>query len=277
MKLPRLLLLLLSCACFLAGCGERQVPPPRAAANDFFQAISESRFQAAYDSTAFAFQAKINFNSFRAVARDLKLTDSPVSCEWEKEEKADDEAKLTGHVSVADGKPITVIVKLVRERGAWRIFAVHDTANPSQKEVYRFSMVGKTPELTRPSSTEPPNEAAAQKLVRDALLLFNDALARKDFGDFYTQVSAAWQRQLTVGQLKRSFQPFIDANVNLDEVAKVNAVFDVPPQVDSQGILNLKGHYPLKKQQANFILRYTFEFPYWKLFGVSIELNDPDK
>ncbi len=272
--MKNLLALFLAVLFALTGCGERRVAAPRVAASDFFQAISESRFQAAYESTSFAFQANTNLNSFRAASRELKLPEEGITFEWKGEEEKDGEVKLTGEISRGEAAPLSIVVRLVRERGAWRVFEMREVASAAHKSVDRFSSVGKSPELTRPSSIDPPTEAASRKLAQESLLLFNDAITRKSFSDFYTQVSSVWQSQLTEGQLQRSFQPFIDAGVNLAEVAGMEAIFDTPPEVDTQGILHLAGHYDLKTQRAAFVLRYIFEFPFWKLFGLSVEMSD---
>jgi hypothetical protein len=272
MKLP--LFLLPVALIGLSGCGERSMQPPRTSADDFFQAMGESRLQEAYNSTTYAFQAQTSFNSFRAVAKEMELVGGPVKCRWDNEERNDDEVKLTGEVLSAGGTPIPSILRLAKERGAWRVLSMHDTANSKRQEVDRFSLVGKGGEFTRSSNLELPNPAALKKLVQDTVLLFKDAISRNNFGDFYTHVSATWQNQLTVGQLKRGFQPFIDAKVDLSGVENLKPVFDPTPEIDTKGILNLKGHYDTKPLRADFVLRYIYEFPYWKLFGLSMEMTD---
>ncbi|XHR30757.1 MAG: hypothetical protein ACFUZC_09375 [Chthoniobacteraceae bacterium] len=273
MKIPLFLLPVILIA--LSGCGQKNIAPPRTAANDFFQAVSESRLQEAYDTTTYAFQAQTSFNSFRSVAKEMELVGGTVICRWDKEERDnDDEVKLTGEVTGTGGTPIPAIVRLVNERGAWRILSLHDTANSRHQEVDRFSVVGKGAEFTRSSNLEIPGPVALEKLVKDTLLLFNDAVAHNNFGDFYSHVSATWQNQLTLGQLKRGFQPFVDAKVNLSEIENLKPVFDPAPGIDSKGILTLKGYFDTKPLRADFTLRYIYEFPYWKLFGLSMEMTD---
>lgn len=276
MKFPwlRLILPLLAVLILLGGCHKsRLVKAPQQEARDFFQKLSESRFQEAYDSTAFSFQAQTNFKSFQATARELGLTTGTVVCDWTKEETSEREVKLTGEILAAAGTKVPMIVTLVKERGAWRIFSVRNPGDNGKKENDRFSLVGKGSAFNRSVNQEVPALPVLHRLTLESLVLFNEAVTQGNFGDFYNQVSAAWQNQLTVGQLKRAFQPFVDAKVNLRDIQGMQPVYDVAPEINTNGILLLKGHYETKPYRAFFVLQYMYEFPYWKLYGLEVQIH----
>ena len=64
-----------------------------------------------------------------------------------------------------------------------------------------------------------PPENEIRQLVRENLLRFNEAIASKSFDAFYDSVSTHWQEQLTKGQLQRAFQPFMDQNISIANIA----------------------------------------------------------
>lgn len=274
MKCALRFLAMLAAIAGLTGCDDSPYSDsPSHAANEFFLQIGESHFQKAFENTAFAFQAKTTFQSFQATARDLGLSSGNVACLWQKEERKDEEVKLTGEVTAANGMRVPVIVTIIKERGSWRVFSLRTPVDSGRKEVDVFSLLGKGASFDRAANREVPSPKAAQKLARESLLLFNTAVQKRSFSEFYASVSLAWQEQLTVGQLKRAFQPFMDANVDISAIGGMEAVFDTPPAINADGILLLQGHYDTKPNRTFFTLRYSFEFPFWKLYGVEVQIH----
>jgi hypothetical protein len=103
--------------------------------------------------------------------------------------------------------------------------------------------------------------------------LFNNAIQQKSFGEFYGSVSSKWRSTLTEGQLQRAFQPFVDQGVNMGGAVKTDPIFDPPPQITTEGLLLVTGHYPSKPYQVVFSLKYIYELPNWKLFGIDVNLR----
>ena len=264
----------IAAALCLSGCGPAKLDA-RQAAGEFFLEIGESRFQDAYDSTTFAFQARTSFKNYQAIARELGLSAGTMVCHWSKEENKENEVKLTGEVTSAAGNAVPVIVTLIQERGAWRVFSLHTPSSDTlQKEDDRFSVLGKGSSFNSLANQELPPPRVTQKLVREGLELFDDAIRRRSFRRFYAQVSNAWQNQLTETQLQNAFQSFIDTNVTLGSFADLEPIFDTPPVISSDGILFLTGHYETKPHRTEFILRFIYELPHWKLYGLDVKVRD---
>lgn len=255
----------------VAACSPKGMPPARQAADEFFLKIGEERLQEAYDETSFGFKAESSFKNFQAIAKELGLTAGTVSCHWTKEEPKGEDMKLTGEVTTASGTAIPLSVTCVKERGAWRIFSM--LTSKGKKEEDRFSLLGKGGDFSSSANLEIPPRAKLEELTARALTLFGNAVRRQNFGEFYSKVSTAWQSQLTERQLKAAFQPFIDARVDID-LNGLAPVFDKPPEINSEGILVLTGHYDTKPYTSVFRLRFIYEFPQWKLYGVELELRN---
>jgi len=258
----------------MAACSApRHLPPVRLAANEFFLEIGENRMQEAYDNTAFSFRAQSSFKSFQATAKELGLTVGNLSCNWTKEEPKGDDVKLTGEVMTASGTAVTVAVTFIQERGAWRVYSLLTPNQNGKKEDDRFSLLGKGNSFTRSVNLEIPNAKKIQEITHYSLTLFGNAIKTQNFHEFYSNVSMAWQNQLTEKQLQNAFHPFIDAKTDID-IKTLTPVFDASPEINSEGLLVIRGHYATKPYIANFRLRLIYEFPQWKLYGVEVQLRN---
>ena len=266
-------LVLVAVALLMVACTKQPTLDPRSAATEFFQTIGESRFQEAYDSTAFAFRAQTNFRSFQATAKELGLNAGTVSCNWQSEEIKDRDVKLSGELLSTDGTTVPVRLTLIEERGAWRVFALRTPRERGNQDDDRFSLLGKGASFNSAANHALPSPKVLNDLTLSSLMLFNDAVLQRSFGEFYSKVSLAWQNQLTTTQLKQAFQPFIDAKVDLSDIQKLQPVFDTPPEITSEGILNIIGHYDTKPVRTFFSLKFIYEFPYWKLYGIEVKIR----
>jgi hypothetical protein len=122
-------------------------------------------------------------------------------------------------------------------------------------------------------ATEPPEEKEVRRLIRENLLAFDQAVADRSFKSFYRTLSARWRDRLTEGQLERAFQPFIDHQFRVTGVAKLEAVLDRPPALDSEGMFTVSGYYPTEPFKTVFSLQFIYEMPKWKLFGIDVNLQ----
>jgi hypothetical protein len=267
------LLILLGASLLVGGCSRPASPVQ--AADQFFASISQGQLEKAYDSASFAFRAEQSVQSFQATARDVGLMGGKGVAKWTRTLLTGDEAKLEGIIA-GGGANIAVSVTLIRERGQWRLFALRTPAAQSGDAApteNRFTLVGKGAGFSTAVNRPAPSEDVSRQLVEDNLVMFNDAVQRHNFADFYANVSYSWQRQLTLHQLQAAFQPFIDAGKNLGPIRSLTAVFDEPPHINSEGVLVLNGHYPPQPYTINFALRFVYELPSWKLFWIDVRLT----
>ena len=262
---------------FLGGCAHQ--PDPVAAAQAFFKLIAENKTREAYESSAFAFQAQQSLKAFEATVREQELA-LFATAKWEPGEKDGQLVKLRAEIA-GDGesnggseRKRALVVTMNYESGGWRTFSIR-TPRSLQTGIAAnlFGSVGKTASFVEGVDRPVPDDKTARALALEALLLFNDALQKKSFADFYTEVSKTWQKQLTVGQLNRAFQPFIEHEVNLAGIAKVEPIFETAPIVTSDGILVLTGYYPTERYRVIFTVRFIYELPRWKLFGIDVTLR----
>ena len=269
-SLPRLLTL---AAClFLSGCAKKA--DPLTAAQHFFEQIAAGQADAAYQSAAFAFQAQRSAAVFGAAAKDMGLTDY-AGADWDKPERQGHTATIRVKVKTRSGAEIPLIVTLVDQSGAWRVFSLRSPPNQETGiSENRFSLVGKAPSFSDAVTKPVPPQNEIRQLVRENLLHFNEAILSKSFDAFFDSVALHWQAQLTKGQLQRAFQPFIDRKIDIATVEKATPVFDDPPAVNSEGLLMVVGHYDSQPYRIQFSMRFIYELPAWKLFGLDVNLTE---
>jgi hypothetical protein len=246
---------------------------PQEAAAEFFTLIAGGKTQEAYDATAFAFKAQQSLKAFETTVTEQGLAGF-AGAAWEKPAVEGRSAKVRGEATAPSGQKVALVVTLTDEGGRWRVFAIR---TPRSRETglaaNLFGSVGRTTEFTEPIDRPVPDEKTVRALAAETLLVFNDAIQAQSFEEFYKNVSKTWQKQLTVGQLNRAFQPFVDNGVSLAGIKDVEPVFDGPAHVSTEGLLVISGSYPTNPYRVIFSLRFIYELPKWKLFGIDVTLR----
>lgn len=307
-------LLLLLAALFLAGCGEPKQSPKDVAA-DFFAKCASGKSAEAYKSSARVFQLERTEKYFEARVRDLGLDQVKTVSWSEPDVKGDtqrftgiftlqDDRTLTLHVTLAKEDGAWKVLGAREPKGKEDVFAVvartQDTQNDRDKA------------FLEPVAMAMPSDRQLQQLVEKTLMDFNDAVQRADFADFFASVSDRWkyrgkdprvlnymgndprlreqadpsnrERRLTLSALQSSFEPFVAAKVDLSPIKGKSMVLAKPAHISSDGVLSMEGHYkefvfqggfPPQPRRVKFKLEYVFEGSSWRLFGITVNLENP--
>jgi hypothetical protein len=266
---------LVACAIALAGCSKKQ--DPATSAKVFLALIEAGRTQEAYEGAALGLKEQQTLRFFEQTCKELGLgeyasmTSTPPAFDR-------NTAKLNVEIVTKSGGKQTFIVTLVDERGAWRVFSIRTPKSP-QTGVSRnlFGTVGKGPAFTDALSRPMPTEGEVRQLLEDALLMFNAGVQEGSFDNFFEQIARSWQDQVTKGQITRTFQPFIDKRVDISGIRGVQPVFEEPPTITTEGLLTVKGYYPTQPLRVLFMMRFLYELPRWKLFGLDVSLVMPEE
>lgn len=266
-RLGRTLLL----AFLLAAC--QRESDPTAAALSFFEAIRSGKTAEAYKSAAFGFQAQQTERVFLQTAREMGLAEA-ASATVLSTERSGNTARLTVEIVGRSGGKAQLVATLQRDGGEWRVYSLR---SPRSMETgiseNRFSLVGKGAGFSDVLSQPMPEEKALQQMIKATMTKFAEAVHQQNFADFYNHVSAAWQTQLTERQLQRAFQPFIDQKIDLSDLEKTAPVYDIPPQITTDGLLLIAATYPTQPYKTQIALKFIYELPEWKLFGIDVNLR----
>jgi hypothetical protein len=259
-------------ALFLGGCSGRK-NDPATAAKLFFEQIAAGQAQTAYQSAAFGLQAQRSAAAFETAVKDMGLVNH-TAAQWEPPEVDGRSAKIHVKITTQAGQQLPLIVTLTEDSRTWRVYSLHSPPNEQTGiSENRFTLVGKAPTITDGIIHPAPPEKEVRGLLRENLLNFNEAIAARSFDAFYDSVSRKWQDQLTKGQLQRAFQPFIDKQVSIGGIREQEAIFDAAPAVNSEGLLIVSGYYPTQPYRVVFALKFIYELPTWKLFGLDVNLK----
>jgi hypothetical protein len=282
----------------LVSCSQKVSPAD--AAKSFFERVKAGQVEDAFKSSAFAFQAQQSQKFFEAKLKEVGLTDI-AAAEYQPAEMEDGgrSARVRADFKTAAGLTVPLVVTLVHESGAWKVFAIMSPRDAKTGLVTnRFSVVGHGPDFVEPVNRQPPPSAeAAEMMITETLLRFNAAIKEEDFVPFFDACSLAWQDQLVTGEFKpgtpmtmrvalterekeigasrlhRAFQPFIDKKVDLEGVSKKKPILDGPPQVTTDGLLVVSGQYETEPYRIIFSMKFMYELPKWKLFGLDVSLR----
>ena len=227
-------------------------------ANDFLGLIGSGKIAAAYESASATLKSRQNLESFTQSVKDLGLTDF-ASASWSSRETKNDRAQLEGSVKTRAGGTIPLNMELVKESGIWKV--IYLSAPQSGVAVER-------------GGKQLPTDEKSKTLILDSLLDFNKALQEQSFDSFHAKISRAWQEQITSDKLKEVFQQFIDKKLDIASIKTVDPILSEPPQINSDGLLVLQGYYPTQPLKVNFRLKYVYEHPMWKLFGINVNVNE---
>jgi hypothetical protein len=118
-----------------------------------------------------------------------------------------------------------------------------------------------------------PSDKELKALALDSLLAFNVAIQTKSFESFHGQIAKLWQKEVTPEKLLEIFQSFIDKEIDIAPIAKLEPAFEGTPAINEDGLLMIKGAYPMKPSKVLFELKYIQENERWKLVGINVHVK----
>jgi hypothetical protein len=126
----------------------------------------------------------------------------------------------------------------------------------------------------RAFAAEAPAESELKSMTLSSLLAFNDGVQDKDFSDFYKDLAGLWKDQTTPEKLKTLFNDFIEKEINIEPIKKLQPVFNKDAKINSDGMLVIAGYYPTTPKRVVFELKYLDEKGDWKLAGINVKTLD---
>ncbi len=309
-------LLSLCLALFVAACGGPK-EGPREVAERFFSQCGSGKSAEAYTGASTAFRLERTQRYFEARVRDLGL-DGIEGVQWGELSAKGKTMIFPATVNRKKGGKLALEMSMVEEGGKWRVFAARGTV--AGEDVFESISRATDNEgvgakaFTDAVARAIPTERQLQQLAERTLLDFNSALAKGDFTDFHAGTSERWRfrgkdpraliyagrdpkkleasdpenhsQRLTVGALDRAFRPFIEAKVDLSTITAAKLIFDEPPALNTNAVLNLRGHldgvvflqgFPPTPNKMTFHLEFVMEGAKWLLFGITVNLLPAEK
>jgi hypothetical protein len=289
----------MAAALMLASCGNSGGEPV-SATKTFFDEVKAGHAEAAYRSSAFAFQAQQSQKFFETTLSELGLSQIK-SAEFKPAEFEDGgrTAKVRATFTNATDAEIPLVITLNQENGAWKVFAIKSPRDAKTGVTEdHFSLLGRGPSFEEPvDRQQAPDAEATERLVADTMRTFGEAVKSGSFREFFDGCSLAWQDQLVTGQvaagvpstmrraltegqkkigasrLDTAFAPFIEQKIDLSAIEHLKPVLDHPAQVTTDGLLVISGYYPTEPYRTMFSMKFMYELPRWRLFGLDVSLR----
>lgn len=119
-----------------------------------------------------------------------------------------------------------------------------------------------------------PPEGELRRLVSRTMMDLHVAIQQKKVATLYEKLSKQTKATTSIEQISGALQDFIDRQIDLAGLIKDAApIYDKPPIINTNGILVLAGHYPVKGWQVSFDFGYVWEDSGWKPLGFGLEVN----
>jgi hypothetical protein len=214
------------------------------------QLSSEFQKQVPLDKFTAAFQVFIDKGyDISNIAKSEPVFDTPPAID------SDGLLVLKGHYPTQPNR-VTFDLTYIYESSAWKLLGLNVKATP---------FVANTGKM--------PTDKDLKTLALDSLLLFNTAIQTKSFENFYVKIAKLWQKEVTPAKLLEIFQSFIDKEINIAPIAKLEPTFEETPTVNEDGFLVIKGSYPTQPSKVVFQLKYVYEDENWKLVGINVQVK----
>src|SRR5450432_796331 len=105
------------------------------------------------------------------------------------------------------------------------------------------------------NAADVPEKSEVKKMTKETLTSFGEALKENDFSSFYEDIATIWKTQTTPEKLMESFKSMAGPNFDvLGIVKELKPTFDPPAEVNSDGVLIVRGYYPTKPKHVVFQL-----------------------
>ncbi len=230
-------------------------------ADDFLLLLQRGQVEQAYQTTSMEFQKGTSLEQLELFVSDMSLT-SYQSATWNSRSMSlyPSTAEIGGTLVFGGvrGSAVPATVSFTKEDGIWKIVDLNIQGGmKSQADVAI------------------PNGSELKALVKQTMNNFASAAKKGDFTDFYQSISTLWKTQTTAEELKIAFAPVVNDKMLLSAFKNDSPVISANPSLDENRSLVIDGYYPLSDGAVVlFTQKYTFEFPSWKLLGLSMKMKD---
>jgi hypothetical protein len=244
-----LLLIILSSCSVLADLPEL--------ADDFFAKIKAKKYKAAYELTSKEFKEATTLENLITFLELYSLQEN-VETSWPTRTVENGIGNLEGIVKLKDGTDLKINMSFVKENKSWKILSMNIPTSVAED---------------MQSTKEIPPIETLRELVNASVYNLGVACNSQNFNDFYSYISKFWQAQTKPDTLMKTFKVFHDLDIDLTIVNGLEPVLSDKPVIDNDDLLRMKGYYATSPNVIYYEVSYIFEYPEWKLFGISVNVE----
>ena len=216
---------------------------------------------AAYARTSPSYRARILPAGFATFVRHICI-DRMRAVTWYGRQLGGRSAGVSGDLTLADGTRVPIEVALTRQNGRWLI---SDLLGP--EEVGRARPV---------EGRILPSDRKLQELIEDSVGAFVTAIQKRDFASYYAGLAQRGRRLNAAADLPRMYKHAIGQPLDLLALRERPPEWSVPPVLERDGTLRLRGRYQARPLGLRFELRYIYEDGEWRLMTAKFDLDPPE-
>ncbi|WP_022698917.1 hypothetical protein [Euryhalocaulis caribicus] len=124
--------------------------------------------------------------------------------------------------------------------------------------------------LPRAAPAQQISELAAEKMVWSTLLAVDHANRTNNYTVLWSLGSPGFKEQNSPEQLSQIFSDLRAQRVDLSQSLTAEPAFYLPPQVEDNGLLRLRGAFEFRPVSIRFDLYYQMVEGGWRLHGISV-------
>jgi|ERR1700704_3241751 hypothetical protein len=132
-----------------------------------------------------------------------------------------------------------------------------------------------------PAAAQPPPAAKPANidrngtlmLVRSSLLALDQANKTGNYTVLRDLGAPGFQSSNTAARLTDIFARLRNDKLDLSGVAVLDPQFSMLPQIEPNGMMHMAGFFPSVSSQVNFELFFTAVDSRWRLFGISVNID----
>jgi len=226
-------------------------------ANGFFEAVKQQDMAKARGYLSEEFSAKTDEAALKAFLSESAILNFK-EASWSGRSVTNDRGELTGSITTETGGNVPIQVSLVKEKDAWKIYALQKPAAGVQSSG-----------ATGPSV---PSKEQQISMTKKAIHDFAVSVNNKNMEHFRNSISKAWKDDFSTKRLNEAYGAFFDIG-DLTVLDSFEPSLEGDALINKDGWLIIKGRYPTKPNQVVFEHKYISEGAAWKLSGFNIRIE----
>jgi hypothetical protein len=122
-----------------------------------------------------------------------------------------------------------------------------------------------------------PEAQHLEVLIKQALLMLNDANLANNYTVFHARIAPAFRRQYSVERIAAAFKVFRERGIDFALVAAHRPEMTEGPRIDSNGVLAMKGIFPTEPSRVHFDLTFANAEGKWLILGIHVNVKPKDE
>lgn len=227
------------------------------AGDDFFAAVQKDDIDAAYELLSDDFQAgtsKEELESYLAA----NALDNVKETSWSSRSISGATGELEGTVTTAGGSKISLKLNLINSETGWRI-------NQIEKASAGFK--------DSTDSRSVPSANKQRQLFRDTNMVFAESLSDQSMTRLREHSARKLRQKASVEDLDQAFGSFFQDGETFLRMTKLVPIMDSAKVNETNGVLAIRGHYPVEPSPVHFEHAYIYEGVDWRLFGLALNVG----